>query len=77
MGEFQGVGAGPVGFGGAACSAAFGGAGLSGEDWTPPETGSPAAGFGSPVGGGAGDFVSSGIAKEGTNLRRHGRLEER
>jgi len=39
--------------------------------------GSPAGCFGSPLGGGVGDFVSSGIATEGTNLRRRGRLEER
>src|SRR6185369_14066533 len=39
--------------------------------------GSPAGCFGSPLGGGVGDFVSSGIATEGTNLRRRGSLEER
>jgi hypothetical protein len=34
----------------------------------------PASVLGSPLGGGVGDFVSSGIAAEGTNLRRRGRL---
>jgi len=75
------MGVGPVGLGAAACSVAFGGAGeaagLFGVDCTLPGMGSPAEGIGSPVGGGVGDLVSSGIATEGTNLRRRGRLEER
>src|SRR5229473_4406082 len=78
IGESQGTGAGPVGLGGAACSAAFGGAaavaGFSGGDWLPPGMDSPASVLGSPLRGGVGDLVSSGIATEGTNLRRRGRL---
>jgi len=79
MADSHGTAAAPVGFGGA--SAVFAGmaeaAGLSGEDCTLPGIGSPAAGWGSPLGGGVGDLVSSGIATEGANLRRRGRLEER
>ena len=70
----MGRGVGPVGFGGAACSAAFGAARAFPETTVRRREWIPLVGFGSPLGGGVGDFVSSGIATEGTNLRRRGRL---
>jgi len=57
MGESQAAGAGPVGLEGAADSGLWAGA-----DCTVPGMGSPAAGFGWPVGGGVGDLVSSDMA---------------
>jgi len=79
------------GTGGAGGEAGFSAAVFSVEilesDWTEPEAvactppgtaGLSAVGFGSPSGGGEeGDLVSSGIALEGTNLRRAGFRRER
>ena len=57
MGESQAREAGPAGLEGAAASGFW-----AGVDWIVPGMGSPAAGFGWPVGGGVGDLVSSDMA---------------
>jgi len=75
MGESHGVGTGPEGLAGAAGAWAAGGvedfggtpAFSEGEECSVPGIGSPAAGFGSPVGGGVGDLVSSDIANAQTS----------
>ena len=84
MSDSHATAAGPAGFGGAACSAGLAAAGFggtpgslfaagspgffAGTDSTEGGVGAPAGPLGSPVEGGGGDLVSSGIAATAQTL---------
>jgi len=71
MGDSQGIGAGPVGL--TAAAAGF----SAGVDGAEPGMGFPAGAFVSPLGGGVGDLVSSGIPTVVQASRAAEGLEER